>query len=174
MNTKELKEQIIKTLSDLASSVEIFDEDKLNKVPFEGSWTGAQVIQHLILSNGGFADVMDGPVKKTDRPVDQMVDEIKKSFLNFNIKMKSPEFIIPEFRDYQKDNLLQSLESIKKKIISLIDEKDLTQTCTSFELPVLGYLTRWESLHFILYHTQRHVFQLQNIFLKLNVPESIK
>lgn len=124
---------------------------------------------HLILSNGGFADVINGPATQTQRPFDQFVEEIRTSFLNFKTKMKSPEFVIPKIREYQKDRLMQSLETIKEKIIKVIDEKNLTETCTSFEVPVLGYLTRWESLHFILYHTQRHIFQLKNILEKLNV-----
>ena len=174
MNTKELETEINKTLSELSSSLRLFEQDKLNIVPFEGSWTGGQLIQHLILSNGGFAEVMNGPTKETNRQFDQFVEGIKGSFLNFNIKMKSPEFIVPEFREYQKENLLQTLESIKTNINRIIGEKDLKETCTSFEVPGIGYLTRWESLHFILYHTQRHIHQLKNIFAKLNEPASIK
>ena len=174
MNTNDLKKEINTTLSDLTSTFQLFDQERLNKVPFEGSWTGGQVIQHLILSNGGFADVMNGPSKETNRPVDQNVNGIRDSFLNFNIKMKSPEFIVPEFREYQKEKQLKTLDLIKKKINQVIDEKNLTDTCTSFEVPVLGYLTRWESLHFILYHTQRHIHQLKSIFGKLNEMASIK
>jgi hypothetical protein len=174
MNTSELKEEINKTLSELSASPQIFNQDNLNIVPFEGSWTGGQLIQHLILSNGGFANVMNGSAKETTRQFDQFVDDIKNSFLNFNIKMKSPEAIVPEFRQYQKDHQLKKLESIKEKINLIFDEKDLKETCTSFEVPVMGYLTRWESLHFILYHTQRHIRQLKNIFAKLNEQASIK
>ena len=174
MNTNELKKQINTTLSDLSATLELFDQEKLNRIPFEDSWTGGQVIKHLNLSNNGFADVMNGPAKESNRPVDQNVQGIKDSFLNFNIKMNSPDFVIPEFREYQKDLLVQKLEIIKEKINKIIDEKDLSETCTSFEVPVLGYLTRWESLHFILYHTQRHIRQLKNIFTKLNEQASIK
>jgi hypothetical protein len=169
MNTIELKQQINTALSDLSEAVKLFDQENLNKIPFKDSWTGGQLVQHLILSNGGFADVMNGPTKPTTRRFDEMVEGIKNSFLNFNIKMKSPEFIVPEYKEYEKDAELNTLDQIKTKVNRVIDETDLTQTCTSFEVPVLGQLTRWECLHFILYHTQRHIRQLKNIFQ--NVPK---
>ena len=122
MNTNELKKQINTTLSDLSATLELFDQEKLNRIPFEDSWTGGQVIKHLNLSNNGFADVMNGPAKESNRPVDQNVQGIKDSFLNFNIKMNSPDFVIPEFREYQKDLLVQKLEIIKEKINKIIDE----------------------------------------------------
>jgi DinB family protein len=77
--------------------------------------------------------------------------------------MKSPEFIVPEAMDYKKDYLLQSLDKIEEELLVAIKQLDLTQTCTSFELPVYGSLTRLEALSFVLYHTQRHIRQLKNI-----------
>ncbi|MGZ5189487.1 MAG: hypothetical protein ACXWCZ_00635 [Flavisolibacter sp.] len=81
MNTNKLKEEINQTLSDLFTTVLSFDQDKLNKVTFEGSSTGAQVTQHLIFSNDRFAGVMNGPAKETNRAFDQFVGGIKSSFL---------------------------------------------------------------------------------------------
>lgn len=178
MNTSELKKEFDKTMQELLQMVAAFEQEQLNIIPFEGSWTAGQVAQHMIIANDGFADVMNGPVKDTDGPVDAMVEGIKNSFLNFNIKMQSPEFIVPEFRQYQKEEQLRSIELIRMNIDQVIDKADLTKTCTSFELPVVGFVTRWEAIHFVMYHTQRHIHQLKKIYQKLNtgayVAPSIK
>ncbi len=94
-------------------------------------------------------------------------DKIKASFLDFTIKMKSPDFIVPADKNYKKDELLKILENFRLKINLAIETLDLAKTCLAFELPVLGFLTGLESIYFILYHTQRHIQQLKNIYQKL-------
>ena len=139
-------------------------EDELwNAIPFEGSWTPGQLAQHLILSNGGFAELIHGPVKTTERPVDVMVEELKTAFLDFSIKMQSPEFVLPPTRHYNKGEQISTLQKIHKALLEAANNTDLTQTCLAFELPSIGYITRLEALYFVLYHTQRHTQQLIKI-----------
>lgn len=47
-----------RTLTTLLQVVSSFDEEELNKIPFSDSWTAGQVVQHLILANTGFIEVM--------------------------------------------------------------------------------------------------------------------
>ncbi|RDC58203.1 DinB family protein [Pedobacter chinensis] len=144
-----------------------FESSKINAIPFEGSWTAGQLIQHMLLSNSGFVEMINGPVEETNRPADLMIERIKKDFLNFDIKMESPDFICPEAKNYDKNELLQKLDRVKRDITDEVTHLDLTKTCTSFELPVYGFLTRLEAIYFVIYHTQRHTKQLENIYSKL-------
>jgi hypothetical protein len=48
---------------------------------------------------------------------------------------------------------------------------DLDMTCLDFDIRTFGYLTRLEAVYFFLYHTKKHIHQLQNIVKKLNNPE---
>jgi len=77
--------------------------------------------------------------------------------------MKSPDFILPKMKEYDKERLLKALDGIKEDISKAIMDLDLTQTCLAFELPVYGRLTRFEAVYFANYHTQRHAHQLKNI-----------
>ena len=81
--------------------------------------------------------------------------------------MKSPDFVVPPDIYYKKEDLLRSFEDINERINQALQTLDLTKTCLAFELPVYGFLTRLESLYFILYHTQRHLHQLKNIHQKM-------
>lgn len=165
-------EKIIKeaneTLSALENTLSKFDKAQINTAPFKGSWTAGQLAEHMILANSGFLQVINGPVTETDKPADLMVKRIREDFLNFNVKFNSPEEIYPEDKAYNQYALLESLKEIRDGISTSITGLDLTKTCSSFELPGYGFLTRLEAIYFVIYHTQRHVHQLKNIYSELD------
>lgn len=153
-------ENITKDLIELLSS---FSQEQLDKIPFPCSWTAGQAAKHLVLSNSGFAQLLNGPEKETNRAPDEFVASIKESFLNFNIKMESPEFVRPPLTSYEKESLLTSMQNIKESIIMALQSADLTRTCIAFEIPVLGFLTKLEAINFVVSHTKRHIYQLKKI-----------
>ena len=171
---QQLEKEIERSIAALIEVLSSIEEEKINLVPFEGSWTAGQLAQHMIMSNAGFDELINGPVKDSSRKPDEFIEGIRTSFLDFSHKMKSPEFVRPPEIDYNKHELMQSLNGIKKRLINNLKGLDLTKTCTAFEIPVLGYLTRLESAHFVLYHTQRHTHQLKNIAEKLKTRSSIR
>ena len=164
---EEISAEINKTITDLLQLLTLFGEEQINVIPFEGSWTAGQLAKHVLMSNLGFIEIINGTFKETQRQPDEMVQKIKTDFLDFSTKGQSADNLKPPLIDYSKNELHISLETLKEKINKVIETSDLTKTCTAFELPVYGFLTRWEALHFILYHTQRHIHQLKNIFKKL-------
>ena len=154
----------------LATTVGLYNDQNFNEIPFEGSWTPAQVTQHIILASKGFAGVLNAEVKDTERPIDEKIGALKSIFLNFGTKMKSPDFIKPSLQDYDREAHLSQLKNIQSDIDQAIRSLDLSKTCISFELPNMGFLTRLEAIYFVVFHTQRHTNQLNEIhqFLKLS------
>jgi len=159
---------VSKELIQLLSS---FSLKQINAIPFEGSWTAGQVAQHLVMSGLAFADLLNGPSKKTERTADEFVATIKEIFLNFHNKLESPDFIKPAIINYDKSSLLSSLENIKVSITHAVKTSELAETCLAFELPVLGYLTRLEAINFVIAHTQRHIHQLKKIYSTVTTKE---
>lgn len=139
-----------------------FPQERINTVPFEGSWTGAQVARHLL--KGSPADLLYSNVAPTERQPDLLVEPLRKAFLDFSVKFKSPEVLEPEQMEYDKEELLSALENTATRIRKSIQTLDLSATCLDFEMPQTGYLTRLEWICFYTVHTQRHTRQLQNIF----------
>ena len=160
---QQLQKEVSKTLANLIEVLSSIDEKKINVIPFQDSWTAGELAQHMIMSNSGFDELMNGPVKETERNPDELIERIKTAFLDFSHKMQSPDFVVPPKRDYNKHDLLHSLEHIRQRLGKTLEESDLAKTCVAFEIPVLGYLTRLEAAHFVLYHTKRHTHQLKNI-----------
>ena len=163
MEKKAMLKEMEDTMIGWTEVLSSFNQEQLNKVPFEGSWTAGQVAKHLIMANFGFLEVLKGTEGETDRPADQKVARIKSDFLDFTTKMQSPDFILPKAIDYDKGMLISNIEELKDRLTEVILSSDLTKTCLAFEMPVYGYFTRWEAVYFVIYHSQRHLNQVKNI-----------
>ena len=158
----ELNTEIKETQTALLKALDAFSQEQLNKVPFEGSWTGGQVSEHLVMAVS--AALLYGNTTETERQPDVMVKPLRDQFLDFNTKMKSPDFIIPSDGPHDKQELRGQLEKIWEEIEEAAGTLDLTKTCLDFELPGAGHLTRLEWLNFMVVHTKRHTHQLNNIY----------
>ena len=158
---KELLAQIDKTEAALLDVFASLTQDQLNKVPFEGSWTAGQVGEHL--QKACSVQTLYGRTAPTERDPAAMVGPLRKLFLDFSIKMSSPDFIYPEGNFYKKEELYRGLEAAWMDIRKAANTLELTETCLDFELPGFGALTRFEWLSFLVIHTQRHLHQLRNI-----------
>ena len=161
---KNILIEMDQTVNKLLQAVSAFPKKQFNTVPFEGSWTAAQVSDHILKSVSGVKKLLYAPTKPTDRLLDRKSEAIKSMFLDFETKMKSPEFVLPDNSPMEKEKLLNALEEIMVKMIEAIKTLNLSETCTAFELPGFGEFTRAEWIWFAIYHTQRHTHQLKNIY----------
>jgi hypothetical protein len=158
-----LSNEITKTKEEFLKTLDLFDQESINTIPFEGSWTGGQVAEHVLKSLSGALQNITGPVKHTERKPDEHVKQLGDIFLNMNIKMKSPDFIIPSNDPKDKSSLTASLRAALDGIKTVTITEDLSATCTGFEMPMLGALTRLEWISFSSFHIRRHTWQLKNI-----------
>lgn len=159
----ELQKNIVNTFKELNESLSSFSETELNSIPFEGSWTAGQVIRHLIMGCSGFPKLCAGKTEKTTRKPDEKVKDIETLFFNYDIKMKSPEFIIPPNIEYNKNSLTLSLLKIENELLEVSENYDLTLTCLDSEVPGFEKFTIYEWISFALIHIKRHLSQLHDI-----------
>ena len=141
-------------------------EEQLNFQPKRG-WSAGQIGEHILKS---FASVetLNGKTRKTQRPIDQKLEPIKTLFLDTSIKMDSPTAVLPSQERIHKKDLIKGLEDRIEQLKAIIQNKDLTLTCIDFSIPEYGEFTRFEWIWFNIYHTQRHVHQLENMFTTNN------
>lgn len=138
-----------------------FEQDDLNRIPFSESWTAAQVIVHVTKSNYSIAQALTLPAKEVNRKPDERIDELKNIFLDFTTKLKSPDFILPPPGIYNKATVIAELEN---SINRLKEESTQHNLSEAIRHPAFGNITKLELLHFVVYHTRRHIHQLKNIF----------
>ena len=159
-NTEELFASLDRTTSELLELISSFTETQINELPFAGSWTAAQLAEHVTLSNIGIIKSLKKEGRSPDRSADAGVEGLKKTFLDFETKLQSPEFILPTRDIYQKKLVIDSLGT------SIAELKKLSRHVNLFEIithPIFGNITKLELIHFVVYHTQRHAHQLKNI-----------
>ncbi|HEV2479657.1 MAG TPA: DinB family protein [Puia sp.] len=161
-NTNELGIQAKQTFTALMETLEAFTPETFNRVPPLGGWTAGQVCEHLLLS-AGVVEVIAGKTQTPQRPANQKVEAIAAVFLDFNTKLQSPDFVIPAAGDYDQQISIQRLKTAWTKLREAVRLLDLNALCVDFELPVMGQLTRLEWIWFYVFHTQRHVRQLERL-----------
>ncbi|MEP7079801.1 MAG: DinB family protein [Ginsengibacter sp.] len=139
----------------------------LNKTSPLESWSMAQVGDHLLKSFNLDA-ILNGATEKPTRDFDEKVAIFWEVFENDEIKMSSPEAILPKGGIINKEKLLESLQQKINEIKKVIETKDLSKLCLNYAIPEYGYFTRWEWITFAIVHTERHVRQMKRIFEKVN------
>ncbi|MEO6497609.1 MAG: DinB family protein, partial [Mucilaginibacter sp.] len=167
LNSAQLITTFDQTMDELINLFSTFSDKDINTVPYKDSWTPGQMAAHVNKVTTGFYDMLNGPVKDTDRQPDKAAAQIKEDFLNFDIRMDSPDFVRPEIKDYDKGELTEALIAAREKLVNSAKSLDLTKTCTAFK-PGPDWLTRYEALTFVTYHNRRHIHQLKKMEAALN------
>ncbi len=156
----QLRTALDSAFRNFKTSLLSIDEDRINEVPFEGSWTPAQVTMHIILATDG---VPDRSTAATDRSADAMLPAIRPWWEDLSKKFQAPGPLLPDSRERSQSELISELDRVHQKDLNIIGEKELSEICVDFELPTIGYLTRFEWLWFIEMHLKRHSHQLKKI-----------
>lgn len=140
-----------------------FPSESFNKVPFAGSWTPAQVGEHIYKSIAGLPQVLNGHLEATIRDPAENIPMLEKIFLDFSTKLNSPDFILPSDKKHDQAEMVSSLDKVYDKLVAIAATEDLSLTCIDFKFPNSGHFTRQELLHFVFVHSKRHIHQLEKI-----------
>jgi hypothetical protein len=163
MNTSEkddLHTALATAFDQFIDTFSSFDDTKINRIPFEGSWTPAQVAWHIILATDGLPD---GKTRPAGRAADALLPGIRSWWEDLSQKFTSPEPLRPDDTPRTKEFILSELNRVRKKDLHIVSSMDLTAICLDIELPHTGFLTRLEWLWFIEMHLKRHLSQLENM-----------
>lgn len=156
----EVLTTIDETVARLSGLMSPIGEEEINSVPYENSWTAGELLSHITKSLSGIAEAMTIPGKPAKRNPGEKVADFKKTFLDFSIQMTSPDFIIPDRKNYDKISALDELIMAAERLKENTNKAAMADVVEN--LP-MGEVTKLELLHFALYHTQRHLHQMHKI-----------
>lgn len=156
---RELMTQAYHACMALQETLEAFSPDQFNQVPPDGGWTAGQVAEHLLLS-AGVVEMIAGHTTTPQRPADKHVEGLAAIFLDFAIKLQSPEVVVPAARDYDQQEMIARLKIAWTQLKEAMRLLDLSRLCLDADFPGFGHLTRLEWIWFYVFHTQRHLRQL--------------
>ena len=163
--TKEIFAPIEEQVSEFIHILSSQSESILNTVPFAESWTMAQVADHVTKSTSSIAKALNMEATPTERDPGERIQELKKTFLNFEIRFRSPDFILPAQDSYEKEAVLEKLKTAFDQLRERADHVNLSGL---IKHPAFGDVTKLELLYFVLYHTKRHLRQAKNILSIVN------
>jgi len=156
----ELLSAIDEVVSQLQGLMSTLDENRINTIPYKDSWTAGQLFRHVTKSTNAMSKAMSMESKPAGRDPGEKIAMLKKTFLDFSEKLKSPDFIVPEPGPYEKQTSIEKLNKSLRHLKESAGNANLTDMVDN--LP-LGAITKLEILHFVLYHTQRHLHQMKKI-----------
>ncbi len=158
--TNKILSETADAVAELSNLMEAVAEEKVNTIPYEGSWTAPQLLRHVSKSINTMANALQMEAKPANRNPAERIEVLKNIFLDFSKKMTQPEFLVPEEEVYEKrsaiDELQASFNRFKENALNANPE-ELVEG-----LP-MGPVTKLEIIHFVLYHTQRHLHQMKKI-----------
>lgn len=148
--------------NELLSLLEPLDEEQMHRIPFPGSWTAAQLGEHLLKS---YQSIDWSRIRATpsQRPSGAKSAQIDAVFLDFTKKYQPPEFVVPSTERISGRKLLEGLRKSTDGIAAFVWEHDLAFTCPEFGVIGFGEMTAQEWIRFLTAHSTRHVRQLRNI-----------
>jgi hypothetical protein len=166
MNTQAELPGFLAVTDELLSLLEPLDDERVNRIPFPGSWTAGQLGEHLLKSYRAI-DLSRVQSEPCPRPSGEKSPRIDAVFLDFTTKYQPPEFIVPSAERISGRDLVESLRQTVDGIAAFVRERDLSFTCPDFAIIGFGELTAQEWIRFLTAHSRRHVRQLKNILARL-------
>ena len=134
------------------------DNDEVNAVPYKDSWTAAMLFRHVSKSLNAMSGAMRMDSKPAGRDPGEKIPELKKAFLDFSVKMKSPDFIVPENGPYEKQSISEELKNSFRQLKESAADARLPDLVEG--LP-MGPITKLKYL-FCHDHSAAHLHQMKN------------
>ena len=174
--TSSLQTDLQAVSEKLIRQLQRFTPDTFHKKPDPESWSAAEVGEHILIVNKNLGFVMQAGGIIPDRAPDKKLSAFKEVLLNRTIKIEAPENVKPVGAIQEQQEIIVGLQKQLQVLLQAIEEKELSELCEAYPHPRLGRLTRLEWSYFIIYHTERHSQQLEDIYKKLvaNADEQVK
>jgi hypothetical protein len=156
----QLIAEIGKLIDQYTALLAAVDDNKVNSVPYTGSWTAPQLLIHVSKSINGMARAMQTEAPPAQRGPGERIEELAGIFLDLTRKFNAPAFIIPEDGPYEKQAVIEKLQRSFDRFKESADTASLDGLVDG--LP-FGAVTKLEIIYFVLFHTQRHLDQMKRI-----------
>jgi len=140
-----------------------FDPALFDQQPADGSWSAAQLTEHIYVLDRLIFNILTGETEDSQRPADEKLATIEAVMNNRTRTIKAPDPIVPLGKVKDQQILITKIITARKDIHKLIQTADLSPICLGFIHKGFGPMTRWEWIVFLMVHSERHFHQYQRI-----------
>lgn len=161
-NLYETRNILVKEITSLSYT-------QLNDSPGKNKWSIAQVCHHLVLVEQATIKAIAWGLKEVDntqkerKNVHLILDRVKK--------IKAPKIVEPDKEPFEVQSIIDLLNDSRKKLLtflSTIEDKSILME-KSVNHPALGELPLDQWIEQIYLHEQRHIEQIKEIKLFLDL-----
>jgi hypothetical protein len=163
INKPYLKAIYQQLTTEYIATLQKFNDDQINQIPNNVGWSAGQVISHITKANQSSFLGAKGEI--CTRDIGENLAELELTFLNFDIKMESPDFILPDNKSFTAEESIFNITQCFQALSDALDESEMDEILNS----PLGSLTKWEIANFMIFHSKRHLYQLKNIQKSLKI-----
>ncbi len=162
-----IQEKIKVTIDKLIDQITPLDQQELEYKPSLGSWNILECVEHIHLVNAGIVTVLQKPAPESnENMVSELFGEGKLNHLlvtKREAKHVAPERVSPKGIFKDREEAEKAIHKDIHVILHLLNTKDFSQETFIIHHPRLGNMTKTDWLYFLIAHTERHIFQIEEI-----------
>ena len=161
--TETLLSQLDANTDQLIVQVLHFKPELFDQQPPDGSWSAAQLTEHIYVLDRLIYNILTGETEPATRAADEKVNTIQAVLTNRSRTISAPDPIVPLGKVKEQQLLITKIIAARKDIHQFIQTSDLSAICLGFIHKGFGPMTRLEWIEFLIVHSQRHFHQYQRI-----------
>lgn len=146
----------------LLQSLSQFSPENFNEKPSATDWSAAEVAGHLLKVELTANKALRAEAEAPTRPFDEKVAFLKQK-MDDEAKRVAPERVQPSSEPADQAELIEQLKAQREALKQAVETYDLTEACVGLPHPAAGVMTRIEWVYFVIYHTERHLRQLERL-----------
>ncbi len=165
MDKKSTKIELQHSTDQLIDIVNRFPVESWNISPEKGRWSAAQILDHVIISEGFITKLLDSQgTPCNDREPDEKILTVRALFTDDDLKLTAGEPIQPSNDEKNPGEQLDTFQTLRNLQLQILENHKLEHKVKLFHHPKFGELTRGEWLWFNILHSQRHTRQIQSLY----------
>ncbi|MGG3806153.1 DinB family protein [Metabacillus fastidiosus] len=169
---KLINDNLYETRKNLVEEIDLLSNAQFNSKPDMNMWSIAQVCHHLVLVEEASIKAVAWGLKENDRTQKERKN-VHFILLDRTKKIKAPKIVEPDVKSFEVPQIIDLLSDSRKKLIdflSTIEDKVILEE-KSVKHPALGELPLDQWIEQIYLHEQRHIEQIKEIKLLLDVKQ---
>lgn len=157
---EEIIEQLQEATQAFVSTVNNFPIDHFNDRMKENKWSAGEITEHVVKTDQAILQVLQGNTEPSSRPTREKVARIREVFGNHDQGYKAGKFIFPSEAPKDRGALAIQFQSVRQQLMDLSGTLERSVLCKNFEHRAFGFLTPEEWLFFVIFHGDRHLYQI--------------
>lgn len=162
-----LSEKTKSVITDLNNLIDTCLEEELHYKASTDSWSILECVEHICLVNGNVSKILQTPPPSShENKLSEIHSEGKINHLlvtKRDTKRSAPSFVVPKGIFKTATEAKQVIENDTKRILATLETVDISKETHTVPHPALGEMTKTDWVHFLISHTKRHLFQIEDI-----------